>query len=324
MSATMEENSGFRLLQAQRARKAAEEDAQRLAVRVAQLQKEKDKSEKRITETRKRATVIHAYRRRNEESKQFKEALVKEREAEVSAQAKVLQETKAEASKRREESIKALEEAKREISRRAKEEREANERYLDEQKILDRKAAMEAKDEVKRQQTEQQQRLAMMKQKQMESTRDNYEQRLQREYEAQQEKEKDLQRMSKLELDLIEQLQQKQEEQKRAYEELETALLGGGGGTAKLGKSTKGGGVTAGGKSKGGAATEPGEEDVQKAFAAIDTEGTGTIPTEHLSDLMGALGITLDATQLKEAAEQLDAGKNGKVSYGEFVMWWNG
>jgi Ca2+-binding EF-hand superfamily protein len=59
-------------------------------------------------------------------------------------------------------------------------------------------------------------------------------------------------------------------------------------------------------------------------FARPYIEGAGTIPTERLADLMGALGITLDPTQLAEASEQLDADKAGTVSYGEFVMWWNG
>jgi hypothetical protein len=217
-----------------------QEDAQRLAVRVAQLEKEKAKSDKRITETRKRATVIHQYRKRNEEHKIFKETLVKEREQEIMEQAKVLQETKAESVKRREESSRALEEAKREINRRAKDERESNERYLEEQRVLDRKAAMEAKEEVKRQQLEQAQRAAMMKQKHLDSARENYEQRLQKEVEQQQEKEKDLARMSKMELELIEQLQKKQEEQRAAYEELETALLG-----------TTGGGARGGGRAEG-------------------------------------------------------------------------
>ena len=55
------------LLQAQRARRAAQEDAQRLANRLAQLQKEESKSEKRIDETRKRSEEIRALRKRNEE-----------------------------------------------------------------------------------------------------------------------------------------------------------------------------------------------------------------------------------------------------------------
>lgn len=283
-------------------------------MRVAQLEKEKAKSDKRIQETRKRATVIHQYRKRNEDHKLFKEKLLKEREQEIVAQSRILQETKAEAMKRREESAKALEEAKKEINRKAKEEREANERYLEEQRILDRKAAMESKEEVRRQQLEQQQRAAMMKQKHLDSVRENYEARLQKELEAQAEKEKDLAKMSKMELELIEQLQRKQEEQKAAYEELEAALLGSGklGGTSK--KSSKGAVPT----------TEPGEEEVQKAFAAIDADGTGVIPTDKLAELMSALGITLDANQLKEASDQLDSQKSGSVSYGDFVLWWNG
>ena len=68
-------------------------------MRVAQLEKEKAKSDKRIAETRKRATVIHQYRKRNEEHKVFKQQLVKEREQEIVEQAKILQETKAEAIK---------------------------------------------------------------------------------------------------------------------------------------------------------------------------------------------------------------------------------
>lgn len=315
-------DSGFRLLQAQRARKAAEEDAQRLAVRVSQLEKEKAKSEKRIAETKKRANVIRQYRKRNEDNKAQKDMLNKEREAEIQAQAKMLQEARAESNRRKADSVRALHDAKREMTIMTKQEREMNEKYLQEQRLLERKAAMEHKDEIKRQQIEQQQRASLMKKKHLDSVRENYEQRLQKEVEMQQAKEKDLARMTKLELELINDLQLKQMEQKAAYEELEAALLGSGAKGTGVGvmKSTD---FSAVGKT-GAATNEPGEAEVQKAFATIDTEGTGTIPTEKLNDLMTALGIQLDEAQLSQAAEQLDMQKAGKISYGEFIMWWNG
>jgi len=321
-SAVAKEN-GFRLLQAQRARKAAEEDAARLAVRVAQLEKEKTKSEKRIAETKKRTSVIIQYRKRNEQTKSEKESLNQERQAEIAAQNKALTEMKAEHNRRKTASATALHEAKREMTITTKSEREKNEQYLQEQRLLERKAAMEQKDEVKRQQIEQQQRAAMMKKKHLDSIRDNYELRLQKEMEAQAAKEKDLARMTKMELELINQLQTKQAEQKAAYDELEEALLGSGA------KAAGGGGVNrstdfAKMTQAQPAANEPGEAEVQKAFATIDVEGTGTIPTANLKDLMKALGIQLDEAQLTQATEQLDSSKAGKVSFGDFIMWWNG
>lgn len=326
-SATAKEN-GFRLLQAQRARKAAEEDAARLAVRVAQLEKEKIKSEKRIAETKKRTSVILQYRKRNEQTKTEKEMLNQERQAEIAAQNKALQEMKAEHNRRKSASATALHEAKREMTIMTKAEREKNEQYLQEQRLLERKAAMEQKDEVKRQQIEQQQRAALMKKKHLDSIRDNYELRLQKEMEVQAAKEKDLARMTKMELELINQLQAKQAEQKAAYDELEQALLGSGakaGGGGGVNRSTDfAKQLSTGSKQAPAAANEPGEAEVQKAFASIDVEGTGTIPSEKLNDLMNALGIQLDEAQLSQATEQLDASKAGKISFGDFIMWWNG
>lgn len=314
-------DSGFRLLQAQRARKAAEEDASRLAVRVAQLEKEKVKSEKRIAETKKRANVIRQYRKRNEDTKSQKEQLARDRDTEVKAQADMLKEARAESSKRKTESVKALQDAKREITLNTKTERDRNEQYLAEQRLLERKAAMEHKDEIKRQQIMQQERTAAMKKKHLDNIRENYESRLAQEMDLQAAKEKDLQRMTAIELKLIEDLQVKQMEQKAAYEELEMALMGSGSkGNASVGRSTDFSKLAP----AESASQEPGEAEVQKVFAAFDTDGTGTIPVDKLADLMGQLGIQLDEVQLKEATDQLDLQKAGKISYGEFIMWWNG
>jgi Ca2+-binding EF-hand superfamily protein len=53
-------------------------------------------------------------------------------------------------------------------------------------------------------------------------------------------------------------------------------------------------------------------------------EGTGFISTSQLETLMNALGIQLNPAQLQQASAQLDKDNLGRISYGEFLLWWSG
>ena len=64
-------------------------------MRLAQLEKEKAKSEKRIRETMERAEAIQRFRKRNEDKRMFKAALTSAREAEIAQSARLLTEQKA-------------------------------------------------------------------------------------------------------------------------------------------------------------------------------------------------------------------------------------
>jgi hypothetical protein len=40
--------------------------------------------------------------------------------------------------------------------------------------------------------------------------------------------------------------------------------------------------------------------------------------------LMRDLGVPLNATQLSQAIGQLDQENTGRISFGEFLLWWKG
>jgi len=43
-----------------------------------------------------------------------------------------------------------------------------------------------------------------------------------------------------------------------------------------------------------------------------------------LTGLMRDLGVALSPSQLSQAIAQLDTRQCGKVSFGEFLLWWKG
>lgn len=69
---------------------------------------------------------------------------------------------------------------------------------------------------------------------------------------------------------------------------------------------------------------EPTDEQVARAFAMYDPEGTTYVATAQLGDLMRDLGMPLSEGQLQQALMQLDPLQAGRVSFGEFLMWWKG
>ena len=69
---------------------------------------------------------------------------------------------------------------------------------------------------------------------------------------------------------------------------------------------------------------EPDEAELARQFGNLDVEGTGFISTSQLEALMSFLGIQLNPAQLSQAQAQLDKDSLGKISYGEFLLWWSG
>jgi Ca2+-binding EF-hand superfamily protein len=63
---------------------------------------------------------------------------------------------------------------------------------------------------------------------------------------------------------------------------------------------------------------------VARQFGNLDIDGTGFISTSQLQILMESLGIALNNAQLDQATMQLDKDNAGKISYGEFLLWWSG
>ena len=190
-------------------------------MRLAQLEKEKAKSEKRIRETMERAEAIQRFRKRNEDKRMFKAALTSAREAEIAQGARLLTEQKAEARRLRDETRRAHDNAKREMMMRAKEEREANEKHLKERARVERLANASSKALVKHAHFERKAKKEATARRLETKTREDYERRLMDQHARQREKEDAIAKMAERELALIEELRAKREEQYAAEEALE-------------------------------------------------------------------------------------------------------
>lgn len=316
LDSTMESN----ILNQKRLRKLAEEDALRLYNRVRQLQKEEERAQKRIQDTKKKAKEIVKLRERNEIKQQEKEQRYDELQAEVERQRIENLRLKEETIKNRTETENKIYTEKLAVVQQTKEERAEIERMIAETRILARKKALEQKEAVRKAQQEGEQRLQQYKAQRLQMAQEDYERRLQEEMEAKFQKEKEIQKLAQLELDLIERLKQKQLEQRTAYEQLQSVLSLGG----SRNSTPKQNHPDSPNDQDAGAFQEPTEEEVARAFAAYDVEGSCEISTACLDGLMRDLGVPLNPSQLSQAIAQLDVRQIGRVTFGEFLMWWKG
>ena len=65
------------------------------------------------------------------------------------------------------------------------------------------------------------------------------------------------------------------------------------------------------------------EDLIADKFAKFDPDGTGFVSGDDLGELLKSLGEDLTEEQLQQAREQLEDA-NGSISFGEFLLWWNG
>ena len=64
------------------------------------------------------------------------------------------------------------------------------------------------------------------------------------------------------------------------------------------------------------------QNDLREAFDKFDADRNGTLDAAELGALCAALGQPLNHDEMEEAVHTLDANRDGKVSYVEFVHWW--
>lgn len=229
--------------------------------------------------------------------------------------------------------------------------RAQNERTKEEQRIADRKRALEMKAKVREQQNVFRQKAASTKALHLQETHDQYEKRTLRELALKEEKEKELEKMAKLEMELIVTLQKRQREQEKAIKELEEALAADS--RSRMSSPTRTMQSSASTRSRDPGTDsrsasrlsstkksllqgedmtstdipEPSDEEIQAQFTSLvtyDSEGKGKIDTSELSDLLQKLGLQLDSQQMSQCQEQLDPRSSGKVQYDEFLEWWHG
>ena len=223
----------MRLIDAQRARKIAEEDKKRLNNRVKQLLKEEEKAKKRISETKKRAEEILSLKRRNELRVQEKEAQRREMEDHIVVLNKNKVKLKQDHAKKMTRAQQDLVREKKQLSQETRNESLQHERALHQQRKLAHRRAIETRETVRKSKSEAAAKLAKRKVKHMSSVKEDYLGRLDSELVQLRSTEEELNNMTMLEMELIQRLQEKQREQEKAYQRLETVLgMPGGGGAA--------------------------------------------------------------------------------------------
>lgn len=159
------------ILMEKRARKMAEEDALRLYNRVRQLQKEEDKAEKRISDTKRKAKEIVKLRERNELLRQEKEERMRELQELIESQRVENLRIKDESVRAKTEMENKLYAEKVQVVQQTKEERAELEKLLAESKLLSRKEALEQKESVRKAQEEARRRLEQLKVSKLQSVR---------------------------------------------------------------------------------------------------------------------------------------------------------
>eukprot|EP00191_Tetraselmis_sp_GSL018_P004139 CAMPEP_0177609430 /NCGR_PEP_ID=MMETSP0419_2-20121207/19084_1 /TAXON_ID=582737 /ORGANISM="Tetraselmis sp., Strain GSL018" /LENGTH=338 /DNA_ID=CAMNT_0019104353 /DNA_START=316 /DNA_END=1332 /DNA_ORIENTATION=- len=297
-----------------RARKAAEEDALLLYNRVRQLQKEEEKARKRIEETRKRADEIRGYRLRNALKQEEKAERLEQQLEAIEAQRLANLNLRDESQRTKQQNEEKILTQRLEVAAGVKDERQEIERQRAEERLLARREALQKKEEVKRSEQLKQRKLQKLQEEKLRKASEEYEKKLHEEIEARTKKEKELSKMAKLELQLIERLKRKQLEQAEAYHTLEAAL-------GLSGEAVKDSPAINTDAAPDG---EPSEEEIAQRFSAFDEDGSGNIDCAHLGELMRQLRVPLNPHQLSQAVSQLDRESTGKISFGEFLLWWRG
>ncbi|QDZ25254.1 hypothetical protein HOP50_16g78000 [Chloropicon primus] len=346
VSMSTESGMLLRLIDAQRARKIAEEDKKRLNNRVKQLLKEEEKAKKRISETKKRAEEILSLKKRNEIRVQEKEAQRQEMEDHIVVLNKNKTKLKASHAKRKEKAQQDLVRVKKQLSQETREESMQHERALHQQRKLAQRRALETRESIRKSKSEAAAKLAKAKVKHMSNVKEDYMSRLDNELSHLRDTEQELNDMTMLEMELIQRLQEKQREQETAYTKLEQVLGIAQGGQGP-GKSPKKKGPSASSspmrlkrpnttgtppqttpqqqqQQQGSGYEEPTDDEISAKFGLLDKAGTGFISTADLGKLLVSLGLNLNENQVDQARGQLDQGQTGQISFGEFFLWWKG
>lgn len=151
------------ILLEKRARKLAEDDATRLYNRVRQLQKEEEKAQKRIQDTKKKANEIIKLRERNELVKQEKELRMAQLQELIEQQKLENQRMKEEATKNKIEQENKVFADKVSVVQQTKDEKAELEKLLAESKLLSRKEALEQKEYIRKQQEDARKKIEQLK-----------------------------------------------------------------------------------------------------------------------------------------------------------------
>lgn len=63
--------------------------------------------------------------------------------------------------------------------------------------------------------------------------------------------------------------------------------------------------------------------EIREIFDHYDGDSNGYIDRREFADLLDALDAGLDEDELDVGFAEVDANKNGRISFSEFIAWWS-
>lgn len=204
--------------------------------RIALLKAEEDKAWKKIEQTRRRAAELLKVRQDNDRAHAMLKdlAMEVERETQASIQAKRGLVLSIDSIPKKKEISMQLTEARRSEAQQLKEDKQRWKEIMDRQKRDEMLEAHRRKEEIESQKEALRAKKIMHKQDIDKLNRERAMEKVRAEEDQARQHEAEVQEMERQELELIQRLRNTQHLQKQAFEELEAALSGGNGGSAKL------------------------------------------------------------------------------------------
>lgn len=232
-------------------------------------------------------------------------------------------------------------------------------RIIAEQRLYERRLALEKKDEIKQSLEQASHAKHRDEERKAEVARETYDEKHRREAAARKEMETELQRMARLEVQLIEQLKERQREQDevrhpitrsdgrlfvfhtwidyccwivQAYEQLRAVISMGRSSAPVVRRPRRANRVQQSqDKYSGGLkqrAVDSPQHLAHTAFTKIaQAQGVAAgnvIPSASLGSVLEAMGLFLEEYQLSEALVQLDGNQSGKIALQDFLVWASG
>jgi len=209
---------------AHRERKQAEEDAIRLQNRIRKLNAEKERAEKLIEQTRRKAEELQKIKARNDKMREERDKLRAERRRQLEMQKRDNERRRAEIEATKAQAAQSLHNLKRQTVRMTREERRLNEDFVSYSKEQDHAQNVQRKLDVLTAEREKDAKLRGKLASIEQNALDDAARRRNHELTVKGEVEGELSRLAQLEAALIDGLKQQQLEQQAALERLEAEL----------------------------------------------------------------------------------------------------
>merc|ERR1711988_1412345 len=213
-----------RLLAAKRARKRAEGDYQLLQNRLVRLRLKEEKAQKKISETKKRAEEILALKARNEMANREKMNHAHDHDEDIAAAKDCAAKQRVDQRLRCQHAMDQVSKQKRDGVLHARRARQEHEMVIQRQRDADLRHAQQCKDAIKAHEVAVQQAAHKKRIELTEKFQEEFDNKVMQEERQRTIAEAEVRRMESEEAFLIDRLKATQEEQRTAYDQLESAL----------------------------------------------------------------------------------------------------